>query len=639
MALVNFSNLDFDQIKSSIKEYLRSNSNFTDYDFEGSTLSTLIDVLAYNTYITSYNANMVSNEVFIDSATLRENVVSLARNIGYVPRSRTSSRANISFSVDVTSIDTNYSSYPLSLTLQKGLVCTSSNSFGGQTYTFSIQDDATVPVVDGFGLFDELEIYEGSYITESFTVDVNIPNQRFILSNSGIDISSLRVFVRDPNKSFPTKFRLSDSLFDVKSTSNVFYIQEIEDERYEIIFGDGVFGTKLQNSSYIEVSYVISSGELSNGTDSFRFTGRILDNNGRVVTDGISIVLVNSSARGGKEIESVSSIRNYAPRIYASQYRAVTSTDYEALIPQIYPETESVSVFGGETLDPPEYGKVFITIKPYNGQFIPTYVKDNIKASLKKYSVAGIVPEILDLKYLYIELKSNVYYNTNLATGPNDLKTIVSTNIEKYAKSSEMNKYGARFKYSKFLKLIDDTNEAITSNITTVEIRRDLRAALNQFAGYEICYGNAFYVSNDTKYNIKSSGFNINGIVDTVYFGDIPNPDLSTGTLVIFKLSENKEPIVVRKNAGTINYDKGEILLYPINIIQTSKVLGSERVIEISARPRSNDIIGLQDLYLQIDTTSSIVNMVPDTISSGQDISGTTYAFSSSYSNGEIVRR
>ena len=639
MALVNFSNLDFDQVKSSLREYLRSNSNFTDYDFEGSTLSILIDVLAYNTYITSYNANMVSNEVFIDSATLRENIVSLARNIGYVPKSRTSSRANISFSVDVNDINVNLSSYPLTMTLQKGIVCTTLSNVGNQSYTFSVQDDITVPVVNGIAFFDSIEVCEGSYLTESFVVDSNIPGQKFVLSNSGVDISTLRISVRDPNKQFATKFTLSDSLFDVKSTSNVFYIQEIEDERYELIFGDGVFGRKLDNLSYVEAAYVISNGESSNGVGSFRFSGRIIDNNGRIVTDGISFVTTNIAARGGREIESVNSIRNYAPRIYASQYRAVTSTDYESLIPQIYPETESVSVFGGETLSPPEYGKVFITIKPYNGQFIPTYIKDNIKTSLKKYSVAGIVPEILDLKYLYVEINSSVYYNSNLSNSANDLKTLIYSNIEKYAKSSEMNRYSARFKYSKFLKLIDDTSEALTSNITNIVIRRDLRAALGQYAGYEICYGNSFHVECDTGYNIKSSGFVTTGISDTVYFTDMPNPDLKTGKIIIFKIAEDKTPIVVRKNAGTIDYVKGEILLYPLNIVQTSKTIGSENVIEISASPKSNDVIGLQDLYLQIDINSLVINMVPDTISSGQDISGSTYVFSTSYSNGDIVRR
>ncbi len=636
MALINFTNLDFNGIKSSIREYIRSNSNFTDYDFEGSNLSILIDTLAYNTYINSYNANMVSNEVFIDSATLRENVVSLARNIGYVPSSQTASRADVSFFVDTSQLSTN----PVSITLQKGTVCTSSESFAGQNYSFTVQDDITVPVIDSIASFNNIEIYEGSYISETFVVDYNDPGQRFILDNPNIDISTIRVFVRDTAQdSYARKYVLSDTLFDIKPTSTVFFIQEIEDQRYEIIFGDGVFGKKLTNLSVIEISYVISNGEDGNGVSNFVFNGRLIDNNDGVVTSSISLINTNIPSRNGKNIESVNSIRNYAPRIYASQYRAVTSTDYEALIPKIYPETESVSVFGGETLSPPRYGKVFITIKPYNGQFIPSYIKDNIKNALKKYSVAGIVPEIMDLKYLYIEIDTNVYYNSNFSRSANDLRTSVTSNIFKYADSSEMNKYGARFKYSKFLKLIDDTNEAITSNITSISIRRDLRAALSQFAGYEICYGNEFYVECRGGYNVKSSGFKISGISDTVYISDIPDSDQKSGVIIIFKLDEFNQPVVVRKNAGRIDYVKGEILLYPINIIDTSKTIGSENVIELSVRPKSNDVIGLQDLYLQIDTNKVMVDMVIDKISSGQDISGSTYISSPSYLNESVIRK
>ena len=364
MALVNFSNLDFDQIKSSLKEYLRANSNFTDYDFEGSNLSTIIDTLAYNTYITSYNANMVSNEVFIDSATLRENVVSLARAIGYVPKSRKSAIATVSFYVDTTSESTT----PLTLTLQKGLVCTSSSSYEGTSYTFNILDPVTKPVVNNIATFDSIPVYEGTYLTQTFTVDANNPSQKFILTNPNIDTSSIRVTVRNTQNSTVTrKFTLADNLIGINSSSKVFFIQEIEDQRYELIFGDGVFGVKLDNLNYIEVSYVTTNGKYGNGVSNFTYSGRILDNNGTPVTTSISQLTTDVSSNNGQEIESVDSIKKYAPRIYASQNRAVTAADYEAIIPKIFPETESISVFGGETLNPPKYGKVYISIKPYNG--------------------------------------------------------------------------------------------------------------------------------------------------------------------------------------------------------------------------------------------------------------------------------
>ena len=309
------------------------------------------------------------------------------------------------------------------------------------------------------------------------------------------------------------------------------------------------------------------------------------------------------------------------------------------MIPKIYPETESISVFGGEDLNPPKYGRVFISIKPYNSTFIPSSVKDNIKKYLRRYSVAGIVPEILDLKYIFVEIDSTVYYDTNKTFNVDYLKSLVLDNIINYSNSSEVNKYGARFKYSKFLKIIDDTNEAITSNITKLSIRRDLRASLSQFATYEICYGNEFHIKALNGFNIKSSGFNIAGVSDTVYLTDIPNSDQKTGKIIFFKLNSPDTYQIIRKDVGTIDYKKGEIILYPINITSTVKKFGQDSIIEISAIPKSNDVIGLQDLYLQLDFEKSVVNMVSDTISSGGDISGSNYFVTSSYSNGDLIRK
>lgn len=634
MALVNFTNLDFDQIKSTIREYLRANSNFTDYDFEGSNLSTLVDVLAYNTYITSYNANMISNEVFIDSATLRENVVSLARNIGYVPKSRTASRARITFFVDTSLITIN----PISLTLKKGLVCTS-NAFGNQSFTFSIVEDVTVPIINDIALFDNIEVIEGTYITQNFTVDSNNPNQKFILNNANIDTSTIRVDVsNDSSPNSPRrKFSLSNNLFDITPTSKVFFIQEIEDQRYELIFGDDIFGKKLENQNYINTSYIITNGESGNGISLFNFSGKLVDNNGNPVTSGVSLITTISSSQSGSEIESVNSIRNYAPRVYSSQNRAVTSNDYEALVPRIYPETESVSVFGGEELDPPNYGKVFISIKPKFGPFVPNLIKDNLKSILRKYSVAGIVTEILDLKFLYIEIDSSVYYNENLFSDPSELKSIITNNIINYSKEN-LNNYSARFKYSKFLKLIDDSNQSITSNITKIKIRRDLRASLNTFASYLICYGNPIY-PNQKGFNIKSSGFIINGNPNVLYLTDVPNSDGKTGSIIFFKLLSNGEYEIVKRNVGTVNYEKGEINLNPVNISRTSKIQGEDSIIQISVVPKSNDIIGKQELYIVIDINNSTINMISDSISSGSDISGSDFIITSSYTNGDLVRR
>jgi hypothetical protein len=631
MALVNFTNLDFDQIKISIKDYLRSNSNFTDYDFEGSNLSMIVDILAYNTYITSYNANMITNEVFIDSATLRENIVALARNIGYIPRSKTSSKTKVSFFVDVTSTPST-----LNLTLKKGTFCTSS-SFGSQSYIFSILDNITVPVTNGIAFFNDIDIIEGISTTEVFTISSLNLNQRFILLNNNIDTSTIRVIVNEDGRD--VKYSLVNNILDINSGSKVFFIQEIEDQKYELIFGDGVLGKKLQNNSNITISYLISNGISGNGISDFRYSGRIVDNKNNIITTGISLITTSYSSQGGGEIESISSIKNYAPRVYSSQNRAVTASDYEALIPQIYPEAESVSVFGGEDMRPPKYGKVFITIKPFYGSFLPNSIKDNIKNKLKKYSVAGIVPEILDLKYLYLEIESNVYYNTNFASGSEYIRDIVSKNINLYADSKELNRYGARFKYSKYQKIIDDSHESITSNITKLQMRRDLKPELNQFAEYEICFGNSFHINNSNGYNIKTSGFKIDGISSVVYISDIPNINKKTGRIILFKLDSDSQPNIIKTSIGTIDYEKGEILISLLYVISTEKKSGGVDIIEISVSPKSNDVIGLQDLYLQLDINNSIINVLPDEISSGSDISGSNYIVSSSYINENLVRK
>lgn len=646
MPLVNFSNLDFDQIRDSIKSYLRSNSNFTDYDFEGSNLSTIIDTLAYNTYITSYNANMVTNEVFIDSATLRENVVSLARNIGYLPRSRKSAVANISFSVDASNTTA------VTVTLKAGTAFISSRAFGNESYIFSIPDDITVPVDStGTANFTNIDIYEGTYIKNTYTVNSRTPNQKFIIPNSGCDTSLIRVIVKTSQSAIDVgtseKFLQYDNLYEIGPNSPIYFLEEIDSERYELLFGDGIFGKKLEEPNFVEVSYIVSNGENANNISNFTFSGTLRDNSGNSITSGVSLIATNHQSFGGKSIESVESIKKYAPRIYASQNRAVTSSDYEALIPKIYPESESVSAFGGEELTPPSYGKVFISIKPYNGVYLSSTIKSNILSELRKYTVAGIIPEIIDLKYLYIESNSNVYYNTNLAPSSSYVKDTIVQNITNYSNSSDLNKFGARFKYSKYLNIIDNSNESITSNITTVNIRRDMTAFLNQFAEYEICFGNRFHIKNHGHsstydgnvigYNIKSSGFTVSGISGTVYLGDVPNSDLETGTIFLFKLNSPTEPVVIKKGIGTIDYIKGEIKLNPIKILST-KVNKDIPLVEISATPYSNDVIGLQDLYLQLDLSSVSVTMVPDQIASGDDISGTNYKVSSSYSNDSLVR-
>jgi len=631
MPFTKFSNLDFDQIKTSIKDYLRANSNFTDFDFEGSNFSVLIDTLAYNTYITAFNSNMIVNESFLDSATLRQNVVSLARNIGYVPRSRTSAKAKISFDVDVEGL-TNGSS----LTLNRGIVCV--GSANDTTYTFSTYEDVTTTINDGVASFSDVTVYQGTLLRKSFVVDGSL-DQRFLLANSYIDSSTITVFVaKDDEAGLGFEYKLVDNILNVDSTSRIYLLQEVQDEKYELLFGDGIFGEKLENGSSITVFYIISDGEDGNGASQFSFAGSLRDSGGTLVSPGNVNITTSQASQGGSEIESISSIKYYAPKNYSAQSRAVTARDYEAIIQRIYPDAESISIVGGEELSPPKYGTVVISIKPKNGTFVSDFDKSRILSQLKQYSVSGINQEIIDLKILYVEIDSSIYYNYSQVSTVDSLKSKVLNSLTKYSESTDLNKFGGRLKYSKLLQVIDKTDTSITSNITKIRIRRDLKAKINQLAQYELCYGNKFHV-NSKGFNIKSTGFKISGEQSTVYLTDTPNADGKTGILSIVKPLDDDNVRVVVKSAGTVDYVNGEIMIGPILITSTDV---KNDVIEIQAFPDSNDVIGLKDLYLDFNISKSTINMVRDVISSGDEISGTVFArdfYTSSYSNGNLIRK
>ena len=649
MPFTKFTNLDFDQIKTSIKDYLRANSTFTDFDFEGSNFSVLIDTLAYNTYITAFNSNMVINESFLDSATVRENVVSLARNIGYVPYSRNSATATVSFTVNVEPNDflqDNTPVYTPTVTLQAGLVCT--GSVKGTSYVFSIPENVTVPVVNGVATFSNISIKEGTFLTKRFTVNASL-DQRFILDNSFIDSSTIRVYVKGSSDSgLGIKYSLVDNIFEVNSTSQVFLIQEVQDEKYQLLFGDGFFGQKLENGAIITTNYIITSGKDGNGVETFSFAGSLRDADDNNVISQTITVTTNQKSQNGSDIESIDSVRYFAPRLYASQYRAVTASDYETIIKsKIYGNAESVSVIGGEELTPPQFGTVLISIKPKNGTFVSDFDKENILSKLRQYSVSGINAKIIDLKILYVEIESYIYYNESQVASSSNLKTRVNNSLTKYSVSVDLNKFGGRFKYSKILQVIDNTDNAITSNITRVRIRRDLKALVNKQAQYEICFGNQFHV-NQYGYNIKSSGFRIQNESDVVYFSDVPNSDGKTGVIAIVKPSTevsaqtqsntSLQPFVIVQSAGVVNYETGEITINTVTITSTSL---DNDIIEIQAYPESNDVVGLKDLYVSFDISKSQINMVKDTISSGEDISGVVFtknSYRSSYSNGSLTR-
>ena len=627
MPFTKFTNLDFDQIKTQIKSYLRANSDFKDFDFDGSNFSVLIDTLAYNTYITAFNSNMVVNESFLDSATLRENVVSLARNIGYVPRSRSAAKATISFSIETTA------NTP-TLTLSAGLVCIGASE--NSTIMFSIPSSITTTVVNGVANFENIEVYQGTFLRKQFLVDGSL-DQRFLLDNSFIDSSTIVVKVKglaDTN-TLGREYSLASNILNIDATSETYLIQEVQDEKYELLFGDGYFGKKLENGAVITATYIITDGKSGNGSANFSYAGRVVDSNDNpiVPTNNIIITTQEAAANGG-DIESIDSIKYFAPRIYASQYRAVTARDYEAIIQSIYPNTESVAVVGGEELDPPEFGQVLISIKPKNGDYVSDFDKQNIQSKLKNYSLSGINQKIIDLKVLYVEIDSAVYYNSSQVSNVNEVKSKV-VNVLNTFSTSNINKFGGRFKYSKLGQIIDGADTSITSNITRVIIRRNMKVLLNQSAQYEICYGNSFK-KNSEGFNIKSTGFTIASQTGTLYFTDVPDATGDMGVLSVVRQSaDTNEYTVIVKSAGSIDYKKGEILVNTLTITSTVK---PNNIIEIQAFPDSNDVIGLKDLYLSFSVADSTINMVKDTISSGEQISGVGYKTTSSYLNGSLKR-
>ena len=626
MPFTKFTNLDFDQIKSQIKSYLRANSDFKDFDFDGSNFSVLIDTLAYNTYITAFNSNMVVNESFLDSATLRENVVSLARNIGYVPRSRSAAKAQISFSINTTSTTP-------TLTLGAGLVCIGASE--DSTVMFSIPSSITTTVNNGVANFNNIDVYQGTFLRKQFLVDGSL-DQRFLLDNSFIDSSTIVVKVQGPNETgLGREYSLASNILNIDSTSETYLIQEVQDEKYELLFGDGYFGKKIENGATITATYIITDGKAGNGSANFTYNGRVLDSDDNpVVPTNNVIVSTNQSAQNGGDIESIDSIKYFAPRIYASQYRAVTARDYEAIIQSIYPNTESVAVVGGEELDPPEFGQVLISIKPKNGDFVSDFDKQNIQSKLKNYSLSGINQKIIDLKVLYVEIDSAIYYNSSQVTNVSEVKSRVTGVLNTFS-TSNINKFGGRFKYSKLVQIIDGADTAITSNITRVIIRRNMKCLLNQSAQYELCYGNTFK-KNSGGFNIKSTGFTVANQTGTLYFTDVPNATGDMGILSVVRESvETNEFTVIVKSAGTIDYKKGEIIVNTLNITSTVK---PNNIIEIQACPDSNDVIGLKDLYLSFSVSDSTINMVKDTISSGEQISGVGYKTTSSYLNGSLKR-
>lgn len=595
------TSLDYFDIKAALRDYLRANSDFSDYDFEGSALGHLLDVLAYNTYYTAFNANMLINETFLDSATLRDNVVSLAKQLGYSPRSTVSSSAAVDLDVTITSDTT----LPETVVLKQG---TSFLTFVDSGYYQYVILDDVQSSVNSFGIasFDGLKIYEGSFVTNRYAV-TSTKQFTITLNNSGIDTSTIKVKVYENDSSTSsTNYVLSDNLLNVSPTSNVFYVNEVEDENYKIYFGDGIFGRALTPGQVVEVSYVVTNGSLLNGASNFTFNGVITDtSNNTNFNYQASNITVLTKSFGGAEIESIDSIKMNAPAMYGAQNRAVTSTDYASIIRRIYPAIADVISFGGEEADPPEYGKVKICIKPKNYNFLSSYTKRIIIDEIKKYSVASVTPEIVDPSIIFIEANSRIFYNpseTNISS--NKLKGEIIRNLEKYLSESSTEKFGGKFRYSKLVSTIDSTNKAIRSNLTDIVMRKDFYPSLNNNTYYEFCFNNPFDDDIDTQ-TLVSTGFVVQEYPNNVVY--IEDRDEK---IVLYRLDKQTgTKIILKNNIGSINYSKGEIKIYSLNII---KGTFSDNKIEIRLKPQFNDIIAKREIFLDVDIDKSNFTLIQE---------------------------
>lgn len=600
MPYTQLTNLDYFDIKTALRDYLRANSDFTDYDFEGSALGHIVDLLAYNTYYTAFNANMVANEMFLDSATLRDNVVSMAKQLGYVPRSSVSSAAAVNITLNI-----NAANPPQSVTFKKGLAFLT--SVNDRLYQYNILEDITTPVnSENQVVFSDVKIYEGSLVTNRYPVTKD--NINIILSNPGIDISTLRVQVFESSTSSTyEKYILTDNILNVSPQSAVFYVNEIEDENYKLFFGDGIFGKKLIVGQVVEVSYLVCNGSQTNNASSFTFNGVLVNSSTGSTSFSSSVESTNTIVKsfGGSDIESIDSIKINAPAMYGTQNRAVTSSDYTSIIRRIYPSAADVITYGGEESDPPEYGKVKIAIKPKNISFLSAYSKRIIIDELKKYSVGSITPEIVDSSIIFIELNSKVFYSPNETTLTlDDIKTKVINNISSYSLSSDTEKFGGKFRYSKFSSVIDNADRSIKSNLTSIKMRKDFYPSLNNSTYYELCFSNQF------DYDPESPSIVTTGFVVQKYPSYICYLEDRKGDLVLYRLdTQTNEKIVLKRNQGTVNYFKGEIKINDLTIIQGSF---SDNKIELRVIPKYNDIVAKREIFLDVDIDKSTITAIQE---------------------------
>ena len=612
---INVTDLDFDTIKSNLKTFLRQQDQFTDYDFEGSGLSTILDVLAYNTHYNAVYANVLANEMFLDSADLRNSIVSHAKHVGYTPRSATSPVAYLNVVVNNATGST--------LTAARGTTFTT--TVDSVSYNYIVKDATTISPVDGVYTFSNLEVYEGTLISNKYTVDTTDADQRFLIKNNLADTTTLLVTVQNSSGDTTTStYTLATDLADITSSSKVYYLEGAEDQQYEVKFGDGVLGAALSTGNIVTLSYIVTNAQESNGASSFSLSGNIGG------FSNVTITTATNSANGAQP-ETPDSIRFNAPRQYASQNRTVTPKDYQSKVKQIYTNAKSVSVWGGEDNDTPVYGRVYISINPVAGATLTEATKTDIITQLKDFNVASITPIIQDPETTSIQLNVDVKYDAKTTTRSADtIKALVSTAITNF-NNNNLQQFDNVFRHSKFIETINKVDTSILSNITTVKMHKSFTATTTGATTYTIKFNNAFY-NPHSAHNasaggiLSSSGFKINGDTTNEYFLD----DDGAGNVRLYYLV-GQTRTYTNNTQGTIDYTNGTVTLNSLFITTVSNVDGATSTdIRLTTIPNSVDLVPVRNQILAIDETNTTVSVNADTFDT---TSGIGYTTTSSYAS------
>jgi hypothetical protein len=612
------SALDFDDIKLNLKTFLQSQSEFQDYDFEGSGFAILLDLLAYNTHYMSYNANMLINESYLESADVRKNIVALAKSLGYTPTSVKSPMAELDVTIN------NVPSSVNAITAAKGT--TFNTSVDGTTYQFVTNESVTITATGGgVFTFNNLKVYEGTQVTFSYTNDNTDIDQRFIIPSDDADTSTLKVSVQNSASDTTTQtYTLASGISGLDSTSKVYFLQEGEDGRFEVYFGDGVIGKSLSDGNIVTLEYIVTNKTESNGASTFT----LADNIG-----GYSDVTISTSAiaQGGSLAQSKESIRYNAPLQFAAQDRAVTTTDYENLIQTLYPNALSVSAWGGEDDENPVYGVVKIAIKAASGSTLTEATKANLVAQLKKYNVGSVRPDIVDPETTSLLLTTTAKFDEKTTTKTGDtLKSEIITALQNYS-TNTLQKFDGVFRYSKVLELIDDVDDSILSNITTLKIRKSFTPTLSSSAAYNIYFRNGLYNPHSGHKSaeggiLSSTGFKITGNDNEMFLDDDGQGNIRLYYLV------GSTRTYQNNTQGTIDYDTGQITINSLNVSSISNIRGSSStIIEVTVQPSSNDIAPVRDQILEIDVSNSSISVEADTFIGGSADAGVGYTTTTSY--------